>query len=91
MIRPYEIVDGEIVEHKLSYDMTVNMLDKENPPRQIKINESTTIAVMTEKCSCGSEFRRVSALINHCEQCFDMYDNLKHYLYIQNRNKEFKK
>lgn len=85
MIRPYSIIDGEIVEHKLSYDMIVNSLEK--PKEDVKIDEEKENKPVIETCSCGKSFERARADVNHCDACYDIFDSHRHYELVQRRNK----
>jgi len=81
---PYTIIDGEIKEHKMSFEMQLNVLNNKDKKRKdvtsIKASEIPKI------CSCGNVFKKVGS-IEICNDCYDKFDSNGHYLAVIKRNK----
>jgi|18_taG_2_1085343.scaffolds.fasta_scaffold01030_9 hypothetical protein len=84
MIFPYEIQDGEVIEHNMSFEMQLNALNKKSD--KVKEFESVKIPDVFKTCSCGNVFKSVG-FISICETCYNKFDNHKHYLAVMKRIK----
>lgn len=84
---PSKIIDGEIVEHKMAFDMQLNHLENsKDADKSIKIAEVVTIPIIAMKCGCGVVFKYEGTGIDICDTCFDKFDDTKHYLKVKQRN-----
>lgn len=81
---PYEIIEGQIVENKSSYEMQLNAINNKNC--EVKKKELVKNTTMFRECTCGTVFI-IENGIDICDKCFNQFDNYQHYLKTKQRNK----
>lgn len=84
MIFPYEIQDGQIVEHNLSFEMQLNALN--NKDKKQKELKPVKVPDVFKVCSCSRVFKKVDS-IEICDPCYDKFDSHGQYLAVMKRNK----
>ena len=86
MLHPYEISDGQIVEHKMSFEMQLNALNNKDK-RRVEV-KAVKVPDVFKMCSCGKVFKLTDSIMI-CEPCYDKFESHSHYVAVMKRNKEW--